>query len=510
MKEEKMDPLHNNIRAARLIVNTVKSTLGPMGRDKMMVDAGGDAIVTNDGATILSELDVGHPGSKMIVDIAKTQESLCYDGTTSTVVVAGQLLADSESLFVKGLHPNLVCKGYNQAARMAIKYLEDELPLDVEVSDEILKDIAKTAVTGKTLESAVDEVAELCVSAVKKAGTAEKVKVLCLPGGSIADSQLFDGTVVNRTPVLDVDGNKDGKITCALINTGLEHLKGEDNVQIQFANMENYSQYKSAKKNDLHEEGERLTALMPQGGYIFVRDNVDDALCTYLKKNHIAVVKRVAESTMSALSGTLGISIAQTPTDIENTSVAEIEIRRYHDVEYLFVHDVSRNKTDCQSTLILRGATYAVLDEIERGFDDALGVVSLIYNGSPILAGGGSAYAAMAAHLRSQAASVEGRSQMAILAFADSLEVIPATIVENAGHDPLDCLLNLRHSLSEDNLHNGPDVERGGITCMLEQKVYEPLQLVKQAILSATEVTTAILKIDDIIAKRGAENGPTA
>ena len=167
MKEEKMDPLHNNIRAARLIVNTVKSTLGPMGRDKMMVDAGGDAIVTNDGATILSELDVGHPGSKMIVDIAKTQESLCYDGTTSTVVLAGQLLADSENLFIKGLHPNLVCKGYNQAARMAVAYLENELPLEVEYAslpddnDEILKHFAKTAVTGKTLESAVDEVAEL-------------------------------------------------------------------------------------------------------------------------------------------------------------------------------------------------------------------------------------------------------------------------------------------------------------------------------------------------------------
>ena len=504
MKEEKMDPLHNNIRAARLIVNTVKSTLGPMGRDKMMVDAGGDAIVTNDGATILSELDVGHPGSKMIVDIAKTQESLCYDGTTSTVVLAGQLLADSENLFIKGLHPNLVCKGYNQAARMAVEYLENELPLEIEtpVNDDILKDIAKTAVTGKTLESAVDEVAELCVNAVKKAGTAEKVRVLCLPGGSIADSQLFDGSVVNRTPVLDVDfhsdwvdNNQDGKITCALINSGLEHLKGEDNVQIQFANMENYSQYKSAKKNDLHEEGERLTALMPQGGYIFVRDNVDDALCTYLKKNHIAVVKRVAESTMSALSSTLGISVAQTPSDIENTAVAEVELKRYHDVDYLFVHDSTMNKGDCQSTLILRGATYAVLDEIERGFDDALGVVSLIYNGSPILTGGGSAYAAMASHLRTRAASVE---------------VIPATIVENAGHDPLDCLLNLRHSLSEGNLHNGPDVEMGGITCMLKQNVYEPLQLVKQALLSATEVTTAILKIDDIIAKRGAENGPTA
>ena len=517
MKDDNLDPLHNNIRAARLIVNTVKSTLGPMGRDKMMVDAGGDAIVTNDGATIVKELDVGHPGSKMIVDIAKTQESICYDGTTSTIVLAGELLANSEGLFQKGVHPNIVCKGYNQAARMAIEYLREELPLtkpDEKIDDDLLVSIARTAVTGKTLETAEESVAKLCVKAVKKAGDAEKVRVLCLPGGSITDSQLFDGTVVNRTPVLEVEqslmGLNDGKVDCVLVNSGLEKLKNDDNVQLQFASVENYSAYKNTKHDDLQKNGEMLTNLMPRGGYLFVRDNVDDALTTYLRKHNIAVVKRVQESVMNALSSTLRIGIAQTPADIDKIEAAEVEIRRYHDIEYMFVHDTARNKSKCQSTLILRGATYAVLDEIERGFDDALGVVSLVYNGSPVLAGGGSAYVAMASHLRQEAASIEGRSQMAILAFADSLEVIPATIVENAGHDPLDCLLNLRHAVSEGNLHFGPDVEMGGITDMLEQNVYEPFELVKQAMLSATEVTTAILKIDDIIAKRGNENGASS
>ena len=500
MNEDKIDPLQNNIRAATTIVNTVKSTLGPMGRDKMMVDAAGDTIITNDGATILRELDVGHPGAKMMVDISKTQESLCYDGTTSTVVFSGQLLKESENLFTKGLHPNLVAKGYNKAARMAIEHLEN-LATENGMTPH---DIAKTAITGKSLESAADVVAELCVEAVETAGDADSVKVMSLSGGSLHDSYFFNGYVVNKDSVLDTEvseHSKDLGIAILLLNNGLEPGKEKENVQMQFTDLQGYTAFKEGDKDDLLDRAKRIAALLSNGGIVFVRDGCTDEVVNYLHKQNIAVVRRLPESTMKGLSTTLGINIAQNPDDIEDVAYGKVEKVKHDDIKYIFV--ASETNQSNQSTLILRGASPSTLDEVARGFDDALGVVSMVMNGGRMVYGGGSTYVSMANHLRNNSASVEGRGQMAINAFADALEVIPATIAENAGHDPLDCLLSLRHAVSEGRIECGPDVENGGITSMQDLGVVEPLDLVKQAILSATEVTSAILKIDDIIAKRG-------
>lgn len=495
MNEDKIDPLQNNIRAATTIVNTVKSTLGPMGRDKMMVDAAGDTIITNDGATILRELDVGHPGAKMMVDISKTQESLCYDGTTSTVVFSGQLLKESENLFTKGLHPNLVAKGYNQASRMAIQHLET-LATDGGMTPH---DIAKTAITGKSLETAADVVAELCVEAVETAGDADSVKVMSLSGGSLHDSYFFNGYVVNKDSVLEYDGSLDESVI--LLNNGLEPSKEKENVQMQFTDLQGYTAFKEGDKDDLLDRAKRIAALLPNGGLIFIRDGCTDEVVNYLHKQNIAVVRRLPESTMKGLSTTLGINIAQNPDDIEDVAYGKVEKVKHDDINYFFVSSDAHESN--QSTLILRGASPSTLDEVARGFDDALGVVSMVMNGGRMVYGGGSTYVSMANHLRNNSATVEGRGQMAINAFADALEVIPATIAENAGHDPLDCLLSLRHAISEGHIQYGPDVENGGIASMQDLSVVEPLDLVKQAILSATEVTCAILKIDDIIAKRG-------
>lgn len=487
--------LRKNINAARTIVQTVRSTLGPLGRDKMMVDAAGDALVTNDGATILRELDVAHPGAKMIIECAKTQESTCYDGTTSSVVLAGELLSNSEGLLNKGLHPNLVCKGYSEAAYMAVEYLNESL--SQEITDKELAYIASTAITGKTLDSAIDTVSSLCVQAVKKAGDAEKVRVLSLPGGSLRDSYLFNGVIVNKDFAIETEFEENCNVV--LLNTGLEQEKTDENVQVQL-DMQGYTQFKSSYRNDLLEQAKTIIEHLPEGGILFVRDGALDHVCAYLQKHNVAVIRRVPESTMRALSSSLGLSIAQTPEDVECTALAHVHKERYYDVEYIFVTgSIDSN----QSTLILRGATNTTLDEIERGFDDALGVVSLCLNGDKRVAGGGSAYAAMATHLRSQAASVEGRAQMAIEAFADALEIIPATIAENAGQDPLDCVLSLRHAIQGGSTSFGPNVEDGGIIDMESIPVIEPASLVRQAVLSATEVTTAILKIDDVIAKRG-------
>ena len=487
----------HNIRAAKTVADTVKSTLGPMGMDKLMVDGGGGVIVTNDGATILRELDVSHPGGKMIVEVAKTQENLCYDGTTSTVILAGQLLGNSETLFEKGLHPNVICRGYHEASQMAVEYLQRHVSLTSDKRD-ILVSVAKTAITGKALENSLDAVAELCVSAVEKAGDAESVKVVSFPGGSLDDSYLYEGSIVNKDYVLE---GKDAYYNVVLLNTGLENEKSEDNVQVQL-DAQSFQSYKSSGKANLISTAKLLVKALPNGGVVFVRDAVNDHVCAHLKKHNIMVARRVPESTLRSLSRVTGATIYQTPEEVEGHTECTVERQKHNDVWYLFVQgDV---KSD-EATLVLRGATSHTLEEVERGFDDALGVVSLVLKNGHFVVGGGNAYARMSSHLRQHAAQIGGRAQMAIEAFADALECIPATIAENAGHDPLDTVLAIRHEILQGNREIGPDVHNGGVCNMMELGVYEPTELVRQAVLSASEVTNSILRIDDIIARRPAQ-----
>ncbi len=487
----------HNIRAAKTVSETVKSTLGPMGMDKLMLDGHGNVIVTNDGATILRELDVSHPGGKMIVEVAKTQESLCYDGTTSTVILAGQLLANSEALFERGLHPNVICRGYHEATQMAINYLNDEISLSNKKRDTLVS-VAKTAITGKTLENAIDTVAELCVSAVEKAGDAESVKVVSFPGGSLEDSYLYNGSIVNKDYVLD---GEDTYSNLLLINTGLENEKNEDNIQVQL-DAKSFQSYKASGKTTLISLAKNIVEALPKGGVVFVRDAVNDHVCAYLKKNGIMVVRRVPESSLRALARITGATIYQTPDEIEESSIASIKREKHNDVWYLFVESDNEHN---EATLILRGATSHTLEEVERGFDDALGVVSLVLKNKNFVIGGGIAYARMASHLRQHAAQIGGRAQMAIEAFADALEVIPATISENAGHDPLDTILAMRHEILRGNVNFGPNVEDGGVKDLASMGVFEPTELVRQAVLSASEVTNSILRIDDIVARRPLE-----
>jgi len=487
----------HNIRAAKTVADTVKSTLGPMGMDKLMVDGGGGVIVTNDGATILRELDVSHPGGKMIVEVAKTQENLCYDGTTSTVILAGQLLGNSETLFEKGLHPNVICRGYHEASQMAVEYLQRHVSLTSDKRD-VLVSVAKTAITGKALENSLDAVAELCVSAVEKAGDAESVKVVSFPGGSLDDSYLYEGSIVNKDYVLEGD---DAYSNVVLLNTGLENEKSEDNVQVQL-DAQSFQSYKSSGKANLISTAKLLVKVLPKGGLVFARDAVNDHVCAHLKKHNIMVARRVPESTLRSLSKVTGATIYQTPEEVEEATECTVERQKHNDVWYLFVQgDV---KSD-EATLVLRGATSHTLEEVERGFDDALGVVSLVLKNGNFVVGGGNAYARMSSHLRQHAAQIGGRAQMAIEAFADALECIPATIAENAGHDPLDTILAIRHEILQGNREIGPDVHNGGVCNMMELGVYEPTELVRQAVLSASEVTNSILRIDDIIARRPAQ-----
>ena len=484
----------HNIRAAKRAVNTVKTTLGPMGMDKMMVDGGGNVIVTNDGAKILQELDISHPAAQMVVEAANTQETMCYDGTTSTVVFAGELLGNSELLFNKGLHANIICRGYRKASRWAIEHLE----LLKGTAEGVLHHVAATSITGKTLESSMDHVSELCVEAVKQSGAEyERIRVLCQPGGSVDDSSCFSGVVLHKEfmlPAMPLIPN--GK--AILLNTGLSDIKSDDNVQLSLGSAAEYQQYKKQTGRDNWiEKAQSIIELLPDGGVVFVRDSVHEVVAATLTKQGISVVHRIPESDMTALSKLLNTTVAHSTDDLVKAVDCDVECKTIGDMKYT----IAKGEGEV-TTLILRGATKQTLDETERGFEDALGVVCLAADGF-VVPGGGSSYVNTAVHLRSRAAEAGGREQMAIDAFADALESIPATIAENAGHDPLDTILTLRNEHKQGNTDAGPDIENGGACSMADANVWEPFALVKQAIQSASEVTISILRIDDIIGKKG-------
>ncbi len=498
-----------NIEAVKRIAETVRTTLGPLGMDKMMVDGGGNVIVTNDGATILREVDTAHPAAKMVVEVSKMQEANAYDGTTSTVVLASQLLANSEGLFSKGLHPNVIIKGYSTARNMAVECLEG-MPDAVGNHEDYdmsvyLRAIARTAITGKSLEASEEKVANLCVETIETIGNARDVKTLAVPGGSLADSWLYNGVVLNKDFIGGGDefrnwDNEDG-VEILLLNGGLTEGKESANVSVQVSDANSYSQVQAMGRDKLLEAAKAVVS--SGAGVVLCRDAVHDTAIAYLRKQGISIVQRVPESTMRRLSNELmNTPIHMTPEPSSTTGIGHIDRVIHNDVPYLYVNSLAKEcmTTHRESTLILKGATQSTLDEIQRGFDDALGVVSLVKNGDSIRFGGGSTYVAIAAHLRANASEVGGRAQMAIEAFADALEAIPATIAENAGYDPLDTVLAMRHKLPE---FYGPDVDYGGVKRMTG--VFEPTSLIRSAINGATEVSCAILRIDDVIGRRGAE-----
>jgi chaperonin GroEL (HSP60 family) len=344
----------------------------------------------------------------------------------------------------------------------------------------------------------MEHVSWLCVKAAELAGgDFERIRVLCQPGGGLEDSTCFSGVVLHKEFMLPAMPLLQGK--ALLINTGLSNKKNEDNVQVSLGSAAEYQQYQQTTTRDIWvKKAEAIIERLPDGGAVFVRDHVNEVVAATLAKAGVSVVQRLPESDMTALGLLLNTNVAHTIEDLGDAVDADIECRAIGDMKYVVVEGKGE-----VTTLILRGATKQTLDETERGFEDALGVVCLAYNTLEVVPGGGAAYLNSAINLRSRAAEIGGRAQMAIDAFADALEAIPATIAENAGHDPLDTILALRNEHQNGKSDAGPDIENGAACSMIEANVWEPLDLVKQAVQSASEVTISILRIDDIIGKRG-------
>ena len=498
----------NNIAAAKAVADAVRSTLGPKGMDKMLVDSMGDVVITNDGATILKEMDIEHPAAKMIIEVAKTQEQSCHDGTTTAVVIAGELLKRSEDLIEQNVHPTVICEGFRLAAERAVGLLES-YAISTDGQAGMLHEVAKTALTGKSAGALKAFLADICVAAVASVGIEEgdkrmvdlnDIKVEKKQGGSIRDSTLVDGIILDKERVhsgmpRSVDGAK-----VALINSAIEVKKTEVDAKIQITEAKQLASFLQEEENFLRSLVEKIQSA--GANVVICQKGIDDLAQHYMAKAGIFAIRRAKKSDMEALAKATGGRIVTNLDDLGASDLgaaSRVEERKIGDSEMTFITGCPEAKS---VSVLLRGGTEHVVDEIRRAFDDAVGVISVAWEEGLVLTGGGSVLAALSRELRSYAEGIGGREQMAIEAFATALEVIPRTLAENAGLDPVNTIIALRKAHADGDSHAGINVEEGGVMNMLEANVLEPLRVVEQAIQSATETAIMILRIDDVISSK--------
>lgn len=497
------DAQRNNILAGKVLAETVRTTLGPKGMDKMLVDGLGDIVVTNDGVTILKEMDIEHPAAKMLVEVAKTQEDEVGDGTTTAVIIAGELLKKSESLLDQDIHPTIIAMGYRQAAEKAQEILDD-IAID-SVDEETLVKVAMTAMTGKGTEAAREPLAKLIVDAVQKvaedgAVDTDNIKIEKKDGAVVEDSTLVEGVIVDKERVHPGMPSevKDAKI--ALVNSPLEVKETEVDAEIRItdpAQMQAFIEQEEKMVKDMVDKVAESGA-----NVLFAQKGIDDLAQHYLSKAGILAVRRVKKSDIEKLARATGANVVTNLEDLTADDLGEagiVEERKVSGEEMIFVEECSVAKS---VTLFVRGSTKHIVDEIVRAIEDAIGVVAATVEDDKVVAGGGAPEIAMAKKLKDYADSISGREQLAVNAFAEALEIVPKTLAENAGLDSIDSLVDLR-AAHENSAVMGLDVFTGKVADMKEAGVIEPKRVKKQAIQSASEAAEMILRIDDVIASSG-------
>ena len=497
----------NNIAAGKIISDIVRSSLGPRGMDKMLVDSLGDVTITNDGATILKEIDVQHPAAKMLVEISKTTDNEVGDGTTSAVVLAGALLENAESLILQDVHPTIIVDGYKKAAKKAKQYLS-EISENITPNDKnILKKIAKTSMQTKLVRKDSDFLADIIVNSIisvaRKDGEKfevdiDDVKVEKKTGGSTKDSTLIKGIVLDKEVVHSGMPKKVTDAKIALINTALEISKTETDAKI---NINNPQQMKSF----LDEENKMLKNMVDKvigssATVVLCQKGIDDMAQHYLSKAGIVAVRRVKESDMTKLAKATGARIVTNLDDLfekDLGSAENVEERKIEEDRWVFVEGCRHPKA---VTLLLRAGSQRVVDEVERSVHDSIMVVRDVMEFPSVVAGGGSPETYAATKIRNWSKSLEGREQLAAEKFAESLESIPITLSENAGMDPIDTLTSLRSKQNKGEKWTGIDVMKGRVTNMKTSDIIEPLAVKNQIVSAATEAACMILRIDDVIA----------
>ncbi|MEM2939393.1 MAG: thermosome subunit beta [Candidatus Bathyarchaeia archaeon] len=501
------DAQHNNIMAARIIAEAVKTSLGPRGMDKMLVDSLGDITITNDGKTILDEIEVEHPAAKMMVEIAKAQDKEVGDGTTSAVVLAGELLTKAEELLNKNVHPTVIIDGYRKAADKALEVLE-KIAIPVDPKDkEFLKKVAMTSMASKLVSENREHLANVAVEAilhvVQKVGDQYKadlddILVQKKPGESVTDTMLIKGVVLDKEVVHPGMPKRVEKARIALLDCPLEIEKTEFDAKINIETPEQMEAFLREEENMLRSMVEKIANT--GANVVICQKGIDDMAQHFLARKGILAVRRAKKSDMEKLAKATGGRVVTNLDDLkpEDLGYAElVEERKIGDDKMVFVEGCKNPRA---VAILIRGGTERTVDEAERSLHDALCVVRDVVQEPKILAGGGAPEIEIARALREYAHSLPGREQLAVQSFADAIEVIPTALAENAGLDPIDILSELRSKHESGETWTGVDVFSGKVRNMCELDVYEPLVVKKQVIKSATEAATMILKIDDVIA----------
>ncbi|WP_421909511.1 thermosome subunit alpha [Methanolacinia petrolearia] len=498
------DAQSGNIAAAKAVASAVRTTLGPKGMDKMLVDTIGDVVITNDGVTILKEMDIEHPAAKMMVEVAKTQDDEVGDGTTTAVVVAGELLKRAEELLDQDVHPTVIAHGYRLAADKAQELIK-ELAIDVKPTDKkMLTKIADTAMTGKGAEAAKDKLTELVVKAITmiadEDGTVDTdfVKVEKKVGGTIEDSEIIEGVVIDKERVHPGMPKKIENAKILLLNAPVEFKKTEVDAEISITSPDQLQMFLDEEEKMIKTIVEKI---VKSGAKVLVcQKGIDDIAQHYLAKAGVLAVRRVKKSDLTKLSRATGATVISSIDAIDAAELGKaglVEEKKVGGEEMIFVTKCDNPKA---CTLIVRGGTEHVVDELDRALEDALRVVGVAVEDKKFVAGGGSPEVELSLRLREFAASQEGRSQLAIEAFANALEIIPRTLAENAGLDPIDMLVELRSEHENGKKTAGLNVFEAKAVDMLKAGVVEPMRVKTQAIASAAEAAVMILRIDDVIA----------
>jgi thermosome len=504
----------NNISAARAIADSVRSTLGPRGMDKMLVDSMGDVVITNDGVTILKEIDVEHPAAKMLVEVAKTQDEECGDGTTTAVILAGELLKKAEALIEQNVHPTVISGGYRAAATKAREILED-VAIPVTADDkETLMDIARTAMISKSVSASRDLLADVAVKAVsavaeKKDGKwfvdDDNIQIVKKQGGSMDDTKMIAGIIVDKEAVHAAMPKRVEKAKIALVDSALEVKKTEIDAKIEITDPNQLHAFLDEEENML----KKMVDVVRKSGasVLFCQKGIDDLAQHYLAKEKIYAVRRVKKSDMEKLAKATGANLVTKLDDLKADDLGDaalIEEKKIADDRMTFVTGCKNPKA---VSVLIRGGTEHVVDEIERSLHDAISVVSVAIEDGKLVTGGGSTASELALKLRDYAASVGGREQIAIDAFASAMEVVPTALSENAGLDPIDVLIEMRQAHKSGKKYAGINVFTGKVVDMRKERVLEPIRVGKQAISSATDAAVMILRIDDVIASKGGDKG---
>lgn len=504
----------NNISAARAIADSVRSTLGPRGMDKMLVDSMGDVVITNDGVTILKEIDVEHPAAKMLVEVAKTQDEECGDGTTTAVILAGELLKKAEALIEQNVHPTVISGGYRAAAAKAREILED-VAIPVTADDkETLMDIARTAMISKSVSASRDLLADVAVKAVsavaeKKDGKwfvdDDNIQIVKKQGGSMDDTKMIAGIIVDKEAVHPAMPKRVEKAKIALVDSALEVKKTEIDAKIEITDPSQLHAFLDEEENML----KKMVDFVRKSGanVLFCQKGIDDLAQHYLAKEKIYAVRRVKKSDMEKLAKATGANLVTKLDDLKADDLGDaalIEEKKIADDRMTFVTGCKNPKA---VSVLIRGGTEHVVDEIDRSLHDAISVVSVAIEDGKLVTGGGSTASELALRLRDYAASVGGREQIAIDAFASAMEVVPTALSENAGLDPIDVLIEMRQAHKSGKKYAGINVFTGKVVDMRKERVLEPIRVGRQAIISATDAAVMILRIDDVIASKGGDKG---